>query len=137
MPNVSGQGLWRITAALSDTVIDATAREKGWMEYAFDLGGITFSPEGTLPEFPDSQTGDVIDEPDETWLLMNLSDNMDISPSITSSYTATVDMKVKGCFRWEDQSTTGYAPDVLDSQPDGTHEPLMSFGPGEFQVTVQ
>ncbi len=135
LPAVTGPAT--ITAAISNTTIDSTVRAKGWMEYAFSYGGINFSPEGTLPEFPDSATGEVIDDPTETWLLMNLSENMTINPSITTDYTATVDMKVKDCFRWEDQSTAGYTIDVLDSESNGDHEPLMSFGPGEYQVTVE
>jgi len=135
LPSVTGPV--SVVAAVSDTTIDTEAREKGWMKYSFSLGSIDFDREDTLPPMPDSETGDVIDESDKTWLLMNLSENMTISPSITDNYIATVDLKVQDCFRWEDQSTAGYTSDVFDSEDDGSHEPLMVFGPGEYQVIVQ
>ncbi|MDD5307146.1 MAG: hypothetical protein PHU25_07480 [Deltaproteobacteria bacterium] len=126
-----------VVAALSDTTIDSTARSKGWMRYAFNFSGLDVTRVDTLPPFPDSPTGEVIEEAGKTWLLMNLSDNMTINPSITTSYVATVTMKVKSCFRWEDASTSGYATDVFDSKADGSHETVKSFGPGEYSVTIE
>jgi hypothetical protein len=126
-----------VVAALSDTTIDSTARSKGWMRYTFSFGGLNITRPDTLPDFPDSGTGEVIEEADKTWLLMNLSQNMTINPSVTTSYVATVTMKVKDCFRWQDVATGGYTTGVFDSKSDGAHEPLMGFGPGEYSIVVE
>ena len=134
----SFDGTADVVAALSDTTIDSSARSKGWMQYTFHYNSLSVPRTDTLPPFPTSATGEVIDEADKTWLLMDLSSSMTISPSITSSYVATVTMKVKDCFRWEDDTaTSGYTVDVFDSKSTGEHETVASFGPGEFSILVE
>ncbi len=126
-----------VIAALSDTVINATARAQDWVQYSFNLGGFSFVKPGVLPVFPDSATGQVIKENGQTWLLMELSEHLVINFGLSSNYVATVTMKTKNSFRWEDQSTSGYVTNVFDSDSSGNSEPVRSFGPGEYSIVVQ
>lgn len=125
-----------VVAALSDTKIDSTQRAQDWVQYSFNAGGFPFTKTGTLPPFPDSATGDVIREGGRTWLQMELSQHLAITPSISTSYVATVTLKTKNSFRWEDQSTSGYAAGVFDSDSSGTSEPVKSVGPGEYSIVI-
>jgi hypothetical protein len=125
-----------VLAALSDTVIDSTPRAQDWVQYSFSAGGFPFTKTGTLPPFPDSATGDVIREGGRTWLQVELSQHLTITPSISASYVATVTLKTKNSFRWEDQSTSGYAAGVFDSDSNGNSEPVKSVGPGEYAIVV-
>jgi|GEM_PF-5317503 len=126
-----------VLAALSDTTINSTEHVQDWVQYSFNFSGIQFDKVGVLPEFPDSATGDVIKSDGETWLLMELSEHMVINPSISDSYEATITMKTRECFRWEDESTSGYETYVFDSDQNGNSEPVMSFGPGEYSIVVE
>ena len=135
-PVPSLQGPVSVVAALSDTVIDSTPRSQDWVQYSFSAGGFPFVQTGTLPPFPDSATGTVIKETGRTWLQMELSQHLTITPSIAMSYVATITMKTKDCFRWEDQSTSGYAIGVFDTDSSGNSEPVQSFGPGDYSIVV-
>ena len=135
-PVPSLKGPVSVVAALSDTVIDSTPRSQDWVQYSFSAGGFPFVQTGTLPPFPDSATGTVIKESGRTWLQMELSQHLTITPSISTSYVATVTMKTKDCFRWEDQSTSGYATGVFDTDSSGNSEPVKSFGPGDYSIVV-
>ena len=130
------QGPVSVVAALSDTVIGSTPRSQDWVQYSFSAGGFPFVQTGTLPPFPNSATGTVIKEGGRTWLQMELSQHLTITPSISMSYVATVAMKTKDCFRWEDQSTSGYATRVFDTDSNGNSEPIKSFGPGDYSIVV-
>ncbi len=106
------------------------------MQYSFSAGGFPFVQTGTLPPFPASATGTVIKENGRTWLQMELSQHLTITPSISTSYVATVTMKTRDCFRWQDQSTSGYANGVFDTDASGNSEPVESFGPADYSIVV-
>lgn len=125
-----------VVAGLSDTVINSTPRAQDWVQYSFGVGGVNFVKTGVLPVFPDSATGQVIKEDGQTWLLMELSDHLVINAGFSSSYVATVTMKTKDCFRWEDQSTAFYYNTRFDAESSGDSEPVMSFGPGEYSIVI-
>jgi hypothetical protein len=130
------QGPVSVVAALGDTVIDSTPRSQDWVQYSFSAGGFPFVKTGTLPPFPSSATGTVIKESGRTWLQMELSEHLTITPSISMNYVATVTMKTKNCFRWEDQSTSSYATGVFDTDSSGSSEPVKSFGPGDYSIVI-
>ena len=130
------QGPVSVVAALGDTVIDSTPRSQDWVQYSFSAGGFPFVKTGTLPPFPSSATGTVIKESGRTWLQMELSEHLTIAPSLSMNYVATVRMKTKNCFRWEDQSTSGHATGVFDTDSSGNSEPVESFGPGDYSIVV-
>jgi hypothetical protein len=135
-PVPSLQGPVSVVAALGDTVIDSTPRSQDWVQYSFSAGGFPFVKTGALPPFPRSATGTVIKESGRTWLQMELSEHLTIAPSLSMNYVATVRMKTKNCFRWEDQSTSGHATGVFDTDSSGNSEPVESFGPGDYSIVV-
>ncbi|MBN2802245.1 MAG: hypothetical protein JXR91_04035 [Deltaproteobacteria bacterium] len=127
-----------VVAAISDTTIDDQARNSGWMEYTFNLSGYTVPPQtGTLPEFTAGDTGSMITDGGQTWLLMNFGNNTTIVPSLAKSYTATMTMQVKDSFRWTDTTTfSDYSINVLDAESDGSIEPITSVGPATYSIVI-
>lgn len=132
-PSATLPGTLTVTAALSDTILDSVARDKGWVEYSFDLmGGI--ATQGQLPPLPSTAGGTVVEESDRTWLIFPISPPAVIEPQPTRDRSATIIYEVYESFRWEDLRTAGYSAGRFDTEDSGTSEPVCNFGATAYRI---
>ena len=131
-------GKLTITSALSDTTVGGTAWVKGKTEYSFLANGAA-TPQGftgLAPPLPNGPGVSIVQEAHRTWLVFPFTAPFIINPADTSPQVATIHYEVYKSFRWQDQTSAGYATDVLDLNPIAMDaEPVKNFGATGYHTT--
>lgn len=136
MPPTALPGTMSVVGALSDCVIDGTARTQDWAEFTFNVAGGITRP-GALPGMPATGGGTIVREGGRTWMVFPLSESLNILPVPGASKTATITYYTYESFRWTEQDEAGYAVGTFDTRDDGAHEPLTNFGALDYAITIE
>ncbi len=138
VPSASVPGEANVVAALSDCTIDGQARSQGWAQYAFHVPNYpSVTTEGTLPDLPSTGAGTIVKENGRMWLVFPIDPPLTVAPIPNVATKLTITYDIYESFRWEDQSTEGYAQGVFDSDQSGNTEPVRKFGATEYHIAVE
>ncbi|MFO0726252.1 MAG: hypothetical protein U1E65_20880 [Myxococcota bacterium] len=121
--------------ALSDSEIHGSRWHKGQAEFRFDSGGRSFTLPGTLPPFPSTPGGSIVETSTQTWLVFPFSTPFRVEAGNNQPVVTTIVYDVYQSFRWADQNTAGYAAGVFDV--DGaamSTEPIHSVGATNYRT---
>lgn len=121
--------------ALSNTQLNGTSWMKGRAEYRFESVGQSYTMAGTLPPFPSTSGGSIVETSTTTWLVFPFSTAFRVDPANTQPQSSTIVYDVYESFRWQDQNTAGFAVGVFDV--DGASqstEPVHQVGATNYRT---
>lgn len=121
--------------ALTDTEINGMPWMKGHAEYRFESAGQSYTIPGTLPPFPTTSGGAIVETSTATWLLFPFTTAFTVDPRDTQAQSTTIVYEVFESFRWQDQSTVGFTAGVFDL--DGASrstEPVRQVGATNYRT---
>ena len=121
--------------ALSNTQLNGTSWMKGRAEYRFESVGPSYTMVGTLPPFPSTSGGSIVETSTTTWLVFPFSTAFRVDPANTQPQSSTIVYDVYESFRWQDQNTAGFAVGVFDV--DGASqstEPVHQVGATNYRT---
>ncbi|NUP04738.1 MAG: hypothetical protein HOW73_01615 [Polyangiaceae bacterium] len=124
--------------ALSDgSLYEGELHDAGDYNYVFTTNGMSYPASGVgapVPEW-ESTGGFSVQFENGEWAYY-----FPVNLAIDTDYTSPVDVylgvNMHESFRWEDQSTLGYAEGVFDVTPT-VFEPVLKFGANSFEVSVE
>lgn len=121
-----------VTVALSDTTVGGTAWSKGKASFTFAQQTLP----ATVPPLPSTGGGMIVEEPGKTWLVFPFPTPLQVSAA-AQDQSATIVYDVFESFRWQDQTTAGYSPNVFDVDPLAlSWEQLKNFGATGYSVEI-
>jgi hypothetical protein len=121
----------------NDTEVGGQKRQSGDLVSTFRGGGQTFGPtESKYPLPPRTEWAGVALEVSQGRAYYVYPATIVVGPPPATDVSATFEVNMHECFRWEDLPTAGYRPGVWDVELTG-YEPVRQFGANSFSVRFQ
>lgn len=117
--------------------VGGVMHDHGYYEYKFTTAGMTFPVSGSDAPTPEWVGGGGFSVKLENgqWSY-SFPVTLPVDPDITNDIKIVLGVNMNESFRWQDQTSPGYAPGVFDTTAT-TFEPVMRFGANSFAVTVE
>jgi hypothetical protein len=123
---------------LSNVVYGGQTYAKGYYSFTFEVGGTSYGTlTGTDLVTPvDLSTGGLTLDASGDAATYVFPVNVTLDPSVATDVTVAMTVNTFQNFRWQDESSPGYAAGVFDTTPTA-YEPVESFGANSFVLTLQ